>query len=805
MDGKRMGKRLLSALLCVALIALMLPAASLGERERIADERIVDESTAYEQESSEIQAEEKAKYATPKLLGVGNETNGVRITWEKVKKAPAYRVFRRSSPKEDWKAVGHTKKTTYVDTTTKSNVSYTYTVAVIAADTDEAKVESGTEAGKTIVFYAAPTLVSAAVQSNGILFQWKAVNGAKRYRIYRKKNGGAWVARAVVGNVTSYLDADVDYGATYTYTVCVMHAKNNQELSKYDPNGLTVTFTNRAEITGFEPGAKFKSSGVRKADWLTVSWTKIKGAGGYQVWRKMGAGGWQSVYIGKKNKFKDKKVMTNVTYTYYVRATDGSGNYIGTYDAVGRSWLFLVPPTLVSCVRSGGGLMTTWLPVEGASSYSVYRKVGNGAWILIGVSTTTSFTDISVPSDNSCLYTVACNHANGEVASAYNPKGIGPNAYYMDRPTLVSAVNWTDGTDSGVAFTWRPVSTGTATEPEGTATDYTVYRREGDTLVWEFLGTTSGGQTTYYDIGLVNGRKYSYTVAVRDPATGADISLYNEAGLSVTYYDAPVLDSVSCTAGGAQVTWYMVDGASSYRIWRRTGNSTWSALGTMAAGTYSYTDSTVAHLGHYWYTVSAIGDSESAYHPVGKSISRFYWPPSVLTVAIGDGQMELSWPNVDDVNRFYIEKRVGNGSWTHVQTTKETSWKDKNVTSGKQYTYRISCMAPSGSTLLSGARNSDSVTYLSRVKIREINVAVAKQAILFWDAVEDVGNITYTVEYHVLGGEWVTAATGLKPADVRKGYTVKRLTSGTNYWFRVTAYSGQYSNVPGYEKKCTVR
>ncbi|MBR4692531.1 MAG: fibronectin type III domain-containing protein [Oscillospiraceae bacterium] len=84
---------------------------------------------------------------------------------------------------------------------------------------------------------AAPVLTGASAGPNGITVTWNAVEGATKYRVYRKTGSGGWTSQ---GDVTglSYTDAAVTSGTTYTYTV---KAYNGSTWSGFDAAGVSAT------------------------------------------------------------------------------------------------------------------------------------------------------------------------------------------------------------------------------------------------------------------------------------------------------------------------------------------------------------------------------------------------------------------------------------------------------------------------------------------------------------------------------------------------------------------------------------
>lgn len=68
---------------------------------------------------------------------------------------------------------------------------------------------------------------------------------------------------------------------------------------------------------------KLKSASSAGYNSITLTWSKVSGAGGYYVYRKNSSGKWErisTVKSGKTVTYKDTKLTAGKTYTYTVRA-----------------------------------------------------------------------------------------------------------------------------------------------------------------------------------------------------------------------------------------------------------------------------------------------------------------------------------------------------------------------------------------------------------------------------------------------------------------------------------------------------
>lgn len=166
----------------------------------------------------------------------------------------------------------------------------------------------------------APAKVEVANASKGVKISYSAVDGAERYKIYRKAEGEtSW---KLFGTTTalSAVDKTVVSGVKYTYTV---RGIKGSEQGKYDQTGVSVLYLAQPVVK-----AENKISGIN------VTWNKIDGAESYYVYRKAnGAKSWTRVATVKAAKlnYADTKVSDGVNYVYTVRAV--SGSTLSTYTS----------------------------------------------------------------------------------------------------------------------------------------------------------------------------------------------------------------------------------------------------------------------------------------------------------------------------------------------------------------------------------------------------------------------------------------------------------------------------------------
>ena len=171
------------------------------------------------------------------IKSVKNSFSGVGISWSASGGAQGYKIYRKKQGESQWKLLVTTKntKTYYTDTKAVHNTRYSYTVRAYRGS----KLSAYDTAGKSLLYIAAPKLVSASATAKGITVNWKAVKGVDGYRVYRKKAGeSSWKKIATVRGDTSYIDnASLKKGTKYFYTV---HAYIGSVCSAYDSTGKSA-------------------------------------------------------------------------------------------------------------------------------------------------------------------------------------------------------------------------------------------------------------------------------------------------------------------------------------------------------------------------------------------------------------------------------------------------------------------------------------------------------------------------------------------------------------------------------------
>ena len=174
--------------------------------------------------------------AAPKISKTENVNGGVKISWGKSNGAEKYRVYYKGS--KGWTRMVDTTSTSYIDKDVSSGKNYTYTVRCL--NKSKNKFTSGYDSkGKSIKYVSAPEISKTESTYNSITLNWDNVNGAEKYRVYRRGEKG-W-SRLFDTTSTTFTDTNLYADTEYTYTVRCINSSANKFTSGYNSKGFTVT------------------------------------------------------------------------------------------------------------------------------------------------------------------------------------------------------------------------------------------------------------------------------------------------------------------------------------------------------------------------------------------------------------------------------------------------------------------------------------------------------------------------------------------------------------------------------------
>ncbi len=255
------------------------------------------------------------------------------LTWDNVEGASAYAVYRRYK-NASWEKIAETDANMYYDSGLKRYAKYTYTVIPMSNNNNILAYGNFSVNGTTItVPLDAAELLSLDESEQGITINWNPVDGAQGYYIERKIVGQDWIRIATVDvNTLTYTDNSYQSELPYIYTVVSYAKKDGKEKSgSADRNGLLRN----------KPIAAPEIQAERHDAENIISWTEVKGASDYFVYRLLNNGEWEriaQIQSGTELTYKESSYQSSGIYRVSAALIHGSEvyEYPSKTVAVGR-------------------------------------------------------------------------------------------------------------------------------------------------------------------------------------------------------------------------------------------------------------------------------------------------------------------------------------------------------------------------------------------------------------------------------------------------------------------------------------
>ena len=245
-------------------------------------------------------------------------------------------------------------------------------------------------------------------------------------------------------------------------------------------------------------------------------------------------------------------------------------------------------------------------------------------------------------------------------------------------------------------------------------------------------------------------------------------------------FATPKISKAESVYGGVKLTWNKVNGAAKYRVYYK-GRKGWTRM--VDTTSTSYIDKDVSSGRNYTYTVrciSADGKSfTSGYDSKGKSV-KYIAAPEISKLENVNGGVKISWGKVSGATKYRVYYK-GSKGWTKMVDTTSTSYTDKDVSSGRNYTYTVRCISDDGKSFESGFNpKGSSIRYNQAPKILETNVVNGGIKVIW----ETENNTNYRLYCKTEGKGWT------KVCDNKTGVvTHKNLQPNKTYTYTVRAIS----------------
>lgn len=362
-----------------------------------------------------------ASGATTKLsapdVAVSNiaSSGKIKLTWDKVNNAVAYKVYRATSKNGIYRMLNTVKSTTFTNTSAEAGKTYYYYVIAV----DE---KGNTSAKSTIVLRKCdlprPDISLSSVASSGkIKVSWNAIAGAKKYEVYRATSKSGTYSKVYTTTTTSYVNTSATVGKTYYYKVKALASVSSAN-SAFSSVGYRTCDCARPNV---------EIGNVASSGKIKLSWNAVTGAKQYAIYRATSNSGTYTLLKRvTRTSFTNTSVEAGKTYYYKVKAEASDSVANSAFSLVAYQTCDLKRPQITVTLNDNGSPKITWTKISGAKEYKIYRSTKeNSGFTLLKTVTGTSFTNTSAEKNTKYYYKIRAVAEKSAANSAYStPKCI---------------------------------------------------------------------------------------------------------------------------------------------------------------------------------------------------------------------------------------------------------------------------------------------------------------------------------------------------------------------------------------------
>lgn len=160
----------------------------------------------------------------------------------------------------------------------------------------------------------APEEVNVSKSNSGNILNWRAVDQAKSYEVYRSTIIDGEYEKIGSTSVLFYEDAKIEYGKEYFYKIKTVPNEGNAYASEYSNVVSAIKVLDTPKINKISDGKQIK-----------ISWTKIDGAAKYEIFRRKNKDSYKKIGESISNTYTDSAVSYKNTYSYVIKAVADNG------------------------------------------------------------------------------------------------------------------------------------------------------------------------------------------------------------------------------------------------------------------------------------------------------------------------------------------------------------------------------------------------------------------------------------------------------------------------------------------------
>jgi fibronectin type 3 domain-containing protein len=617
--------------------------------------------------------------------------------------------------------------------------------------------------GKSIP--SAPTLSLASGGYDTIKATWSSVTGATGYQLYVLE--GSTYKLLSDTTLLTYSDTGKKTGQDVTYKVRAYRSVDGVKVFSNETSSV-----GRA-LPAVATNTKVSASNVFA---LTLSWTAVPGATGYEISQSTSSTGTYAIVgdVGSTT-FTKSSLSFNKVYYYKVRAYTlvGSTKFYGPLSSAFSGKTALLPVSGVTSEYTNyNANRIAWQPVEGAAGYAIYFSKGTStSYTLIKYQTATTLIHSALTTNTKYNYKVRAYRMVGTT------RVFGPYSDVSSSTPLPLApvISVTSAGYNSVNVNWPAVAGATGYEVSYSSSQSGTYTKLPLTTKLSVIVPNLSTNVPVY-------------VKVRAYRVVNYVNVFGSSSPVVSGIPVPSAPVLSVTSGGfdsINLSWAGVAGASGYQLFVMDG-STAKLLSDTA--TLSYTDRGLISGATMTYKIKAyrmVGDVK-VFGPettnTGKALPASTTGFRVSLVDVFS--LSLAWNAVEGASGYEITQATSStGTYTLVGDVKTTEFKKTGLTFNTTYYYKIRAYTLVNSVKVYGAT---SAVISGKTVPSPVVLTVTPQAgrinALTWEPVNGAAG------YQIYYSTGTSTSYSLLATVTTSSYAHKSLTAGTRYNYRVRAY-----------------
>ena len=394
----------------------------------------------------------------------------------------------------------------------------------------------------------------------------------------------------------------------------------------------------------------------------------------------------------------------------------------------------------------------------------------------------------------------------------YDEKNLDDNSYYLKYTAYAAAINKTAVCQGYANLFYRLANDAgidcriVAGQGNGGGHSWNIVRMD-DGKYYCLDATWDEGQT-----------KYSYflkgtTAFNKDHMVNAKITPYwsgyaakvSDADYKVKAADTKAtvgtveLTGAKGAADGITVTWKAAANAAKYVVYRKTADSKWVKLTTVASGTLSYKDTSAAHGVQYTYTVKGIAADGTAGKANSTGVSAMRAPAAVKMgkATASSANITVTWGKADGAAKYVVYRKTADSKWVKLATVGSSTLKyaDKTAARGVTYYYTVLALAADGKTK-SGYDKAGvpAIIAPAKVELGKISANAADVTITWTKA--DGADKYYVYRKDTKNTSWKKLAA-VDSSTLK--YVDKTVANGVQYTYTVLACAADGKTKGGYD------